>query len=129
MNLFNLTIHRLEKGLDHAVMKNKMIAGNIANADTPNYKAQQIDFKNMLDHANEQVLAERTHPKHLPSTPLKQSHLNVGQRFTTFNHNGNNVDMDKEMAELAENQIYYRALVDRLNGKFGLLHTVIRGGR
>lgn len=45
-----------------------------------------------------------------------------------YSHNGNNVDIDKEMAELAENQIYYNGLVDRINGKFGSLQTVIRGG-
>ena len=45
-----------------------------------------------------------------------------------YNHNGNNVDVDHEMAELAKNQLYYQAVVDRLNGKFSSLEKVIRGG-
>ncbi len=51
------------------------------------------------------------------------------QGNTSYQANGNNVDMDKEMADMAENQIYYEALVDRLNGKFNSLQTVIRGGK
>ena len=48
---------------------------------------------------------------------------------STYNHNGNSVDMDQEMAELAKNQIYYNALMERINGKFAVLQTVIRGGK
>ena len=46
-----------------------------------------------------------------------------------YRHDGNGVDMDKEQADLATNQIYYNALVDRLNGKFSTLQNVIKGGR
>ncbi len=46
-----------------------------------------------------------------------------------YNHNKNNVDLDKEMSDLAQNQIYYNALVERLNGKFNSLKTVIKGGK
>ena len=46
-----------------------------------------------------------------------------------YRHDGNGVDMDKEQADLATNQIYYNALVDRINGKFSTLQNVIKGGR
>lgn len=46
----------------------------------------------------------------------------------TYNHNGNSVDIDKEMTELAENQIYYQALVERINGKFNSIKSVLNGG-
>ena len=46
-----------------------------------------------------------------------------------YSHNGNGVDMDKEQANLATNQIYYNALVDRMNGKLNTLQNVIKGGR
>lgn len=48
---------------------------------------------------------------------------------TRYNHNGNGVDMDKEMADLATNQIYYNALTERINGKFNTLQSVIKGGK
>ncbi|WP_067729369.1 flagellar basal body rod protein FlgB [Oceanobacillus damuensis] len=127
MNLFGGTINKLEQSLDYAAAKNNAISNNISNADTPGYKAQEVVFKNALDHALSSPLeAKRTNAKHLPFN----SNLNTSYRnsATSYNHNGNNVDIDKEMTELAKNQIYYNGLVDRINGKFGSLQTVIRGG-
>src|SRR5690625_7178157 len=71
--------------------------------------------------------ATRTHPKHVPfSDDTKhQSFQTIDKTNTMYNHNGNNVDIDSEMAALAKNQIYYQALVDRLNGKFNSLQTEI----
>ncbi|MBH9787504.1 flagellar basal body rod protein FlgB, partial [Clostridioides difficile] len=46
-----------------------------------------------------------------------------------YRNNGNAVDMDAEQAKLAENQIYYNALIDRVNGKLNTLNTVIKGGK
>lgn len=46
-----------------------------------------------------------------------------------FNHNGNNVDIDFEMSQMAQNQIYYNALIDRLNGQFNSIKTVLGSGR
>ncbi|MCY8282095.1 flagellar basal body rod protein FlgB, partial [Bacillus inaquosorum] len=48
---------------------------------------------------------------------------------TSYQQNGNNVDVDKEMTELAQNQINYQALVERMNGKFNSLKTVLTGGK
>ncbi|MFD2044096.1 flagellar basal body rod protein FlgB [Ornithinibacillus salinisoli] len=131
MNLFGGTIQSLEKSLDYATMKNQTISTNIANVDTPNYKSQDVVFKNVLNDAlANSTSAKRTDARHIPfgesqHTPYKI----VTNNETAYNHNGNNVDVDKEMSELAKNQIYYQALVDRLNGKFSSLQSVIRGGR
>ncbi|MBP1968107.1 flagellar basal-body rod protein FlgB [Virgibacillus natechei] len=130
MNLFNGAISTLENSLDFASAKNKVISSNVSNIDTPNYKAKDIVFKDVLDNASSQSLeANRTNSKHLPfNQDSESSHEIITKNNTRYNHNGNNVDVDKEMAELAKNQIYYQALTDRINGKFGSLQTVIRGG-
>ncbi|MEC5422699.1 flagellar basal body rod protein FlgB [Virgibacillus sp. C22-A2] len=130
MTLFGSTIHTLEKSLDYASTKNQTISNNISNIDTPNYKAKDVVFKNELNEAmSNRVEAKRTHSKHIPfDQSAYTSYQITTNKNTNFNHNGNNVDVDKEMAELAKNQIYYQALVDRINGKFGSLQTVIRGG-
>ncbi|MBM7571815.1 flagellar basal body rod protein FlgB [Aquibacillus albus] len=130
MSFFGKTIHNLEHSLDYASLKNQTISNNIANADTPNYKAKRVVFKSVL--ANElgnTFEAKRTHPKHIPFQNGIVPFQIVSDNNTTYNHNGNNVDIDKEMTELAENQIYYQSLVDRINGKFNSLQTVIKGGR
>ncbi|MBT2216681.1 flagellar basal body rod protein FlgB [Virgibacillus dakarensis] len=131
MNLFGGTIRALENSLDYAAVKNRTIANNIANVDTPNYKAKDAVFKNMLhNELTSSIKANRTRPEHLPfDGTLHNSYQVITRKSTMYNHNGNNVDIDKEMAELAKNQIYYQGLADRISSKFNSLQTVIRGGR
>lgn len=125
LNIFDRTITQLERSLDYSASKNKVIAHNIANVDTPNYKAKDIAFKSVLEG---KLLAKKTHTKHLPfKNEMNHFHLTT-KTGTMYNHNKNNVDIDKEMSELAKNQILYQSLIDRLNGKFSDLQTVIRGG-
>lgn len=53
----------------------------------------------------------------------------INKPNVNYNENGNSVDLDKEMADMATNQIYFNALTERINGKFNTLQTVIRGGK
>lgn len=132
MSLFEGTIQTLERSLDYSALKNRTISNNIANVDTPNYKSKEVSFKNVLtDQLENTFQAKRTNSRHIPfqSDSAQDSFQVVTNSNTTYNHNGNNVDIDKEMSELAKNQIYYQSVVDRLNGKFSSLQTVIRGGR
>lgn len=130
MNLFGKTISSLEQGLNYSTAKGQAISQNIANVDTPNYKAKGVSFKEVFADVKANSLnAYKTDSKHID---FKKS---VGQpgvyEYSNFRyrHDGNGVDMDKEQADLATNQIYYNALVDRLNGKFSTLQNVIKGGR
>lgn len=130
MKLFDHTMNILERSLDYSALKNNVISNNIANVDTPNYKAKKVEFKSVLNEAlTNQLETKRTHPKHIPFNNQRTPFQIVSNHQTMYNHNGNNVDIDKEMSELAKNQIYYRGLVERINGKFSTLQTVIRGGR
>lgn len=130
MKLFGGTIQTLEKSLDYSTAKNRAIADNISNVDTPHYKAKDIRFKDVLDSTmHRSTETKRTHDKHIQFN--NREHLNYSihsRKGTLYNHNGNNVDIDKEMSELAKNQIYYQALVDRINDKFGNIQAVVRGG-
>ncbi|MCL7746461.1 flagellar basal body rod protein FlgB [Halalkalibacter alkaliphilus] len=131
MDLFgSSTFKTLERGLAGAQVRQNAISQNIANVDTPNYKAKQVSFKHTLNDAmNHSALkANRTNDHHYEFSRAKNSVAIETNRSTMYNHNGNNVDIDLEMAELAKNQIYYNALIDRLNGRFTSLQTVIRGG-
>lgn len=130
LNLFGGTISNLEKGLAYSTLKNKTIAQNIANVDTPNYKAKDVSFKQMLLDAEQMsISANRTDGRHYEfsikqSTPGVYSLENFRAR-----HNGNGVNMDAEQASLAENQIYYNALIERVSGKLSSLNNVIKGGK
>lgn len=130
MNIYGSTISQLERGLDFSSAKGKAISQNIANVDTPNYKSKQISFKQMMHEAqSKSIQAYRTNELHFDfassvSKPGIAKHANYNYR-----QDGNGVDMDKEQADLAANQIYYNALVDRLSSKFNSLQNVIKGGR
>lgn len=130
MNLFGGTISHLERGLDFATTKGKAISQNIANVDTPNYKAKNVSFKEVFANVQANSLeAYRTDTRHIA---FKSSTTHPGvSTYSNFRyrHDGNGVDMDKEQANLAANQIYYNALVDRISGKFSSLQNVIKGGR
>lgn len=130
MNLFGGTISNLEHGLKYASIKNKTIAHNIANADTPNYKAKDVSFKKLLSDEQKNVIsAYKTDARHYDFQIKQSTHGVYSYEDFKYRHNGNSVDMDKEQAELAKNTIYYNALIDRINGKFNTLNTVIKGGR
>ncbi|MCL6587445.1 MAG: flagellar basal body rod protein FlgB [Anoxybacillus sp.] len=129
MKLFSRTFTMLEQGLDYASLKQKVIANNIANVDTPNYKAKDVRFKTALEQAMAPLEAYRTDPRHFSFKGSPSNFLVTTRSDVVYNHNGNSVDIDKEMSDLAENQIYYNALVERLNGQFNTLKTVIKGGK
>ncbi|SDB88570.1 flagellar basal-body rod protein FlgB [Pelagirhabdus alkalitolerans] len=130
MALFGGPIANLEHGLNYATKKNETIANNISNIDTPNYKAKDVEFKSLLDSEMRNGFhANRTNERHLDFGSGSSDFRVTSNRNTRYNHNGNNVDVDKEMTELTNNQIYYQSLVDRMNGQFNDLRTVINGGR
>ena len=130
MSIFGGAISSLEQGLDFSAAKQKTIAQNIANVDTPNYKTKSVDFSEYLSNAKQSTIsAHRTQERHI-DFQTKSSTSGMYNNFNySYNHNGNGVDMDKEQANLATNQIYYNALIDRMSGKLNTLQTVIKGGR
>lgn len=129
MSLFGGTIQNLEKGLAYASVKQKAIAQNIANVDTPNYKSKDVSFEQMFSEAKRSpVTAYRTDNKHFDFRMRDYSPGVFSYTNMRYRQNGNGVDMDKEQANLATNQIYYNALIDRVSGKLRSLQTVIKGG-
>ncbi|WP_216827992.1 flagellar basal body rod protein FlgB [Alkalihalobacterium elongatum] len=133
MNLFSSpTFSTLERALDGSALRQKAISQNIANVDTPNYKSKKVNFQHTLDQAirTKSFDVNKTDHRHVSFSTGEQREAFVTRlNNTMYNHNLNNVDIDKEMAALAQNQIYYNALIDRLNGRFNSLQTVIKGGK
>ena len=130
MNIFPSSIQKMEQALSTSTLKQRVHAGNIANVDTANYKSKQVNFQQAMEQASaSRMNSYRTDPRHL------EFQSGAGATPVTINHNtkmtpnGNNVDMDFEMAELAKNQLWYNAVTERVNGKFSSLSSVINGGR
>lgn len=129
MELFSNTIRSLENGLNYSVARHKVIAQNIANVDVPNYKSKGIEFRQVLEGANKTLNMNRTDTRHLDVTTSNSTSKIFTKQNLQYHDNGNNVDIDQEMSDLAQNQIYYQALIERLNGNFSSLSNVIKGGR
>lgn len=130
MNLFSGTFNTLNSALNYASLKQKVISQNIANVDTPNYKAQDVSFNSIFQNELGQGFSTyKTDKRHIDfSDDSTQPEITTRQNVQ-YNNNGNSVDMDQEMSDLATNQIYYDALVQQLNSKFSNLQTVIMGGK
>lgn len=119
MKLFSNTINSLERAISQSTAKQKVISNNIANVDTPNYKAQEVRFNHALSNEMQKLQAVKTNEKHVDFGGANSSGYRiVSKNNTNYQHNGNNVDIDQEMTEMAKNQIQYNALVERLSGKF-----------
>ena len=131
MKLFSNTFTSLEQALNYSSLKQKVISQNIANADTPNYKAQDVSFKEILQNElGQNFTAYRTDARHIDFSDRSNANPEIVTRPNVqYNNNGNSVDLDQEMSDLAKNQIYYDALVEQENNKFAALQNVIRGGK
>ena len=134
VNIFPQSFQSLEQALSTSTLKQRVHSANIANVDTPNYKSRQVSFNDSLNDAlaKQSISSYKTNSKHLSfsneTTMGNPANIKVNNT-TTYKPNGNNVDMDLEMAELAKNQLYFNAVTERVNGKFNTLRTVINEGR
>ncbi|MEW6607990.1 MAG: flagellar basal body rod protein FlgB [bacterium] len=132
------TVKILENSLDTATLRQKVIADNIANVNTPGFKKSYVSFEDELALALQKketsnFKARTTDPKHIqfykpPKHPTAVRPRMFVEDDTTFRNDLNNVDINAEMANLAKNSIMYEAVVNRISGMFQMLDVVIRGG-
>lgn len=110
-------------------LRTEIIANNIANADTPNFKARDIPFATMLREATEgrSGLLTTTHPRHL-SVQARDAEQTLLFRMPLLpSIDGNTVDGHVEQAEFANNALHFQASLRFLNGKFRGLIAAIKG--
>jgi flagellar basal-body rod protein FlgB len=106
-----------------------LLAANIANADTPNYKARDIDFKHALKQAgtNSSDMVT-TNARHINSAGTSKMGAEILYRAPNQpSLDGNTVDLQTERAAFMENSMMYQASLRFLNGKISGLMTAIRG--
>lgn len=121
-------VRGLERALEVAVRRHEALASNVANADTPGYKRQDVRFAVELERAQQRLALVRTDPGHL-SAPGRTESVRVVRETTAGRPDGNNVDIEYELASLAENGLWYQALIRQLGAKFAMWRTVITEGR
>ena len=120
-----------------ATIRQEVIANNIANVNTPNYRKSVVEFEDMLareiygEEPDGKLKMVRTHDKHLPFKPFDfHAEPTITEDNTTIMRvDDNNVDIDIEMTSLAKNQLYYNALATQLGGYVTTLKNAITSGQ
>jgi flagellar basal-body rod protein FlgB len=112
--------------------RQQLLASNVANADTPNYKAVDINFEQELQRIAGKnagsLKLETTNKNHLQANAGNTLGAQVLYRTNTeANIDGNTVNLDVERAKLAENAFRYENTVRNISGDFRTLTTAIRG--
>ena len=129
---FNNALGIHEQALDLRVKRAEVLANNLANADTPGFKARDIDFKAALNNSMAQSGASgtmamaQTNSKHL-STNSGSSESLLYRNPTQPAIDGNTVDTQQEMAAYMKNAMDYQASFQFLNSKFKGLTNAIKG--
>lgn len=105
-----------------------LLASNIANADTPNYKAKDLDFREVLQQTGAKSLTMRTtHEKHqMGGTDGFEPYLQFRMPDQP-SADGNTVDVQQEKAQFAENAVRYQASLTFLSRKFSGLSNAFKG--
>jgi flagellar basal-body rod protein FlgB len=133
--IFDQTMTSLERSLNLRSMNQKLIVSNIANMDTPRYKAfKMMVDENMQDAAQggPQLTMTRTQVGHLNTTGNRMESGRVARvesNDLSLRGDGNTVELDTEMANLAENTLKYNTTTRIISNKFKLLKDVIKGGQ
>lgn len=107
--------------------RGELLAANMANADTPGYKARDMDFESVFKQ-NLQLTQtmERTHTNHFPTQHISEAHT-MYRNPNQASLDGNTVEANVEQAKYAENAVQYQASLQFLTNKFSGLMLALRG--
>jgi len=130
--IFDPTIGALNTSLNLRQMNQNVISSNIANADTPGYKAKAMDFETALRTAldvGDQLKMEVTQEKHIAPQSQDPIHPEIfDDPNGVESMDGNTVERAAEMAKMAENQLLYDASIEMMKKKIGMLRYAINEG-
>ena len=119
------TLPILSRQLDFSSLRNKVIANNIANVNTPDYNSKDVVFDDVLSDTTKRLRMTRTHPDHLPQTQTSKYKV-IEDSDKEIKNGINNVDIDKQMVEIGRNQLEFEFSSTMLTRMFNTLKDVIR---
>jgi flagellar basal-body rod protein FlgB len=108
--------------------RQKVISGNIANINTPNYKTKELVFESELKKANDDLALKVTHNRHIPFDLENQKPSGpqiVEVQNLLEQNDGNNVSMDKQVSEMAKNTVVFNALQSSIKKDSQWLKAII----
>ncbi len=128
--LFDQTrLSALKKAVDVYARRQRVTARNIANVETPGYKAESVKFEELLDRNSMSIQGTVTQPGHMAIGA--QSPMDVQEQVVEvdnqFDNGVNNVDIDNEMTNLATTDLSYRMATRLLSMRYNMLSSAIKG--
>ena len=135
---FGRNLDILHRTMDVAVLRQDVIANNIANAETPNFKRTVLNFETALgqaleserDFENRPAAGARLNPHHVTFERPVDYQTVMPRRVldwsTTANNNGNNVNLESEVMDLLNNQLRYTIMTESVNAAFQRATIVLR---
>ena len=124
----------LKNALDAQATRQRAHAQNIANAETPGYQRVRVEFENLLSEAAKGTAGKlaRSEDRHLSSgvaDDVASTHARVSREpIDPDSENLNGVDIDQEMAEMAETQLRYLTSIELLKRRYDQMKAAIKGG-
>ena len=133
-SLFSSQVGLVGTVMNMQLERQNVIAGNLANIDTPNYKPRELSFEKELQTALGQDMEgqmSRTSAEHIPSAfDASSFRPEWSEAFKPrLIHGEDRVNLDKEMAKHSKNQLQFTALAQVLTKTFEGIHTVIQDGK
>jgi flagellar basal-body rod protein FlgB len=113
--MIDSTSSALYAALNGLAARQRVIANNVANIETPGYIAGKVSFEDSLRAA-------------IASDDASATSVSTTRSADPVNENGNNVSLDREVVSLTETDLRYQLMVQALNQKFGLLRAAIGSG-
>lgn len=124
-SFFDKTSDALATSIKMRQLRQNVTQSNIANAETPHYKAQKLDFENALASSLETgslANLETSHVDHISSGSVDNITPQIFDNpEVAINNDGNTVDLEKEMSALAENSILYKSALQLINKKMAAI--------
>ncbi|MBU3142314.1 flagellar basal body rod protein FlgB [Clostridium sp. CF012] len=124
-NTYNL----LKKSMDASALRSKVIANNVANINTKGYKKFYVTFEETLNDSMVKNTLKTDNEKHIQTVSGTGDISVQKDEGTSMRQDGNNVDIDLEMANQAANTLMFNALVTQANSKISLTRYIIGGGK
>lgn len=133
MNLNGMTQDRkvyelMKRSLDASSLRSKVIANNIANINTKGYKKYSVSFEETLNKSIDYIDMKISDERHIKAG-AESGEISIEQDITSsMREDGNNVDIDNEMANQAANTLMYNAMISQINNRLSNERYVITGG-
>ncbi|URZ00926.1 flagellar basal body rod protein FlgB [Clostridium felsineum] len=121
------TYNLLGKGLDATSERGKAISNNIANVNTKGYKRYYVNFEDNLKSSMDNLAMERTDSRHINDGASFGDIQLKKDTSSSVNEDGNNVDVDSEMSNEAQNTLEYYTLINQISSRISMERSVING--